>query len=181
MQESFVVIVHNVRSAHNVGSIFRTADGAGVEKIYLTGYTPCPHLLRESVAGEPAPYDYLTKAEKTLAKTALGAENNIAWERCARLGPLLKRLHQDGFEIVALEQDESSVDYRDYQPKTRTALLVGNEVLGVDPKILRQCDAVIEIPMRGKKDSLNVSVAFGIASFEIKSKIERGVRTLRES
>jgi 23S rRNA (guanosine2251-2'-O)-methyltransferase len=163
MERSFVVIAHNVRSANNVGSVFRTSDGAGVEKIYLTGYTPAPATEKDA---------YLTQAHKTLAKTALGAEKNIPWEKHARLAPVLAKLRKEGFEIVALEQDRKSTDYRRYEPAKKTALLLGNEVRGIDRKVLNQCDAIIEIPMRGKKNSLNVSVAFGIASFEIRSKME---------
>lgn len=158
MKSMFVVIVHNVRSAHNVGSIFRTSDGAGVEKLYLTGYTPAPATDKDV---------YLTQAHKTLAKTALGAEKNISWEKGTRLAPVLTKLKQEGFEIIALEQDKNSMDYREYKPKGKTALLVGNEVKGVDKKVLGQCDRVIEIPMHGKKNSLNVSVAFGIAAYHV--------------
>ncbi len=159
---SFIVIFHNIRSAYNVGAMFRTADGAGAEKIFLTGYTQTPYIAQDV---------YLTPAHKTLAKTALGAEKNVVWEKRARLKPLLNQLKREGFGIVALEQSKKSLDYRIYKPKLKVALLVGNEVLGLDKKILKQCDSVIEIPMRGKKNSLNVAVAFGIASFEIAGKI----------
>lgn len=160
---SFVVIAHDIRSAHNVGSVFRTSDGAGVEKIYLTGYTPTP-ATPETV--------YLTRAHKDLAKTALGAEKNIPWEYHADVVPVLEKLKEDGYTIVALEQSESSIDYRDFVPTEKTALIVGNEVGGVEKMILDQCDAIIEIPMRGRKNSLNVSVAFGIAVFEMRSRME---------
>jgi tRNA G18 (ribose-2'-O)-methylase SpoU len=160
---SFVIIVYNIRSAHNIGSIFRTSDGSGVEKLFLTGYTPTP-ATQETV--------YLTRSHKDFAKTALGAEKNIPWECVEDIVPLLKKLKAQGYGIVALEQSEKSIDYRAYQPPQKVALIIGNEVLGVDADILRQCDNILEIPMRGQKNSLNVSVAFGIAAFEIKSKME---------
>lgn len=167
---SFAVILHNIRSAYNVGAMFRSADGAGVEKIYLTGYSASPYA-GERVNGSGGPYP--TKAERELAKTALGAEKNIVWAKKPRPGLLLKQLKKEGFEIVALEQSGESADYRTYKPRgTRVALLAGNEVRGLNKKILGQCDKIISIPMRGKKESLNVSVAFGIACFEIASKME---------
>ncbi|MDD5084109.1 MAG: RNA methyltransferase [Candidatus Moranbacteria bacterium] len=160
---SYIVIAHNIRSAHNVGSLFRTADGTGVDKIFLTGYTPMP-ATKETI--------YLTRAHKDLAKTALGAEKNIVWEHREDVLALLKALKKDGYQIIALEQSEKSVDYRAYRPSKKIALIAGNEVRGVDADILDQCDAILEIPMRGQKNSLNVSVAFGIAAFEIRSKME---------
>lgn len=161
---AFVVIVHNIRSAHNVGSIFRTSDGAGVEKIFLTGYTPTP-------ATEITVYQ--TRAHKDLAKTALGAEKNISWEYSEEVLSVLENLRKGGYRIVALEQDEKSVDYRAYQPGEKTALILGTEVNGVEKDLLAVSDAIIELPMRGQKNSLNVSVAFGIAAFELKSKLEK--------
>lgn len=161
--KKLVLIIHNVRSAHNVGSLFRTADGAGVDHIILSGYTPTP--VKENTS-------YPTKAQKELAKTALGAEKNVLWEKKVSLGRIFAKLHQEKFEIVALEQHEKSIDYLKYVPKKNVALLVGNEVRGVDAKILKQCDVIIEIPMRGKKNSLNVSVATGIALYQIMSTIE---------
>lgn len=160
---SFIVIAHNIRSAHNIGSIFRTSDGCGVEKIFLTGYTPTP-ATKETV--------YLTRSHKDFAKTALGAEKNVSWESFEDIERLLVQLKSDGYQVVALEQHENSVDYRAYQPSDKVALIVGNEVDGVDTGLIEQCDTVLEIPMRGQKNSLNVSVAFGIAAFEIKSKME---------
>ena len=174
----FVVILHNIRSAYNVGACFRTADGAGVEKIYLTGYSACPYFAQTR---NEIKLPHLTKAQRELAKTALGAEKNILWEKHKRLAPILKQLKKEGFEIVALEQSDESIDYRDYKvldnKGRKVALLAGNEVRGVDKKILKQCDKIIEIPMRGKKNSLNVSVAFGIASFEIAGKMGRTAST----
>ena len=162
-----IAILHNIRSAHNVGSIFRTADGAGITKMYLTGYTPRP--FRKGWRGAVFP----TKAEKELAKTALGAEQNMAWEYRRSLRAVWERVYREGYRMVAIEQLPGSVAYDAYHPEGKTALLMGNEVRGIDPKTLKKCDVVLEIPMRGQKNSLNVSVAFGIASYAIASTMER--------
>ncbi len=158
MPNKFYLILHNIRSAYNVGSIFRTADGVGIEKIYLTGYSPTPADGSET---------YKTKAQKMLAKTALDAEKNVSWEKFKNLNDLIKKLKKEKFKIVALEQDKKSIDYKKFKPEFPLALIVGNEVKGLDKRILKKCDKIIEIPMRGKKNSLNVSVAAGIAGYEI--------------
>lgn len=166
-EKRLILIIHNVRSAHNAGSMFRTADGAGAEKIYLTGYTPVP----------PRPDSlYLTTAEKAFQKTALGAETYIPWEKRVSLANVITTLKKKGYEIVALEQDERSRKCTSYRPKKSVALIVGNEVRGLDKKILDQCDVLIEIPMRGQKNSLNVSVAAGIALYQIMGTMEKGGR-----
>ena len=157
------MIAHNIRSAHNIGSIFRTSDGCGVEKLYLTGYTPTP-ATSQTV--------YLNRSHKDLAKTALGAEKNIAWESVEDVNDVMTKLKQEGYQIVALEQSEKSIEYRAYIPHQKIALVLGNEVEGVENALIESADVILEIPMRGKKNSLNVSVAFGIAAFEIRSKIE---------
>ena len=153
MLEKFVLILPNIRSAHNVGAMFRTADGAGVDKIYLTGYTPCP----------PPP---------RLDKVSLGAEKWMPWEYVKQTGSLLKKLREKGYNIVALEQTSSSRSVYKWSPKFPLALIVGNEKTGVTKSMLKYCDASVEIPMRGKKQSLNVSVAAGIAMFYISSRID---------
>lgn len=153
-----VLVLHDIRSAHNVGAMFRTADGAGVSEIILSGYTPTPPK-KDAL--------YLTDADKAMKKTALGAEESMPWKKVASLTRLLNRLKKDGYERVALEQDARSVDYQKYRPKKNVALVVGNEVLGVDAKTLKRCDVILEIPMYGKKNSLNVSVATGIALYQI--------------
>lgn len=162
--KKIVLVMHNIRSAHNAGSMFRTADGAGVTEIILSGYTPCPP--KKDVL-------YLTDADKAMKKTALGAEISVPWKKVASLSHCLTRLKGEGYDVVALEQSEKSISYRKYKPSPMVALLVGNEVGGVDKKILKRCDAVLEIPMRGKKNSLNVSVAAGIALYQITSTIEK--------
>lgn len=150
-----VLIIDNIRSLHNVGSIFRTADGAGVKKIYLLGITP-------------EPTDFLGRVREPIAKVALGAEQVIPWEKSSSFARLAKKLRADGYSICALEQAEVSVDYRKLPKKVqKIALVLGNEVGGVSPKILRSSDFILEIPMIGKKESLNVSVSAGIALFRL--------------
>lgn len=146
------VILHNIRSCYNVGSIFRTSDAFGVEKIYLGGYTPNP------------------EKDRAIAKTALGAEKSVKWEAVWHTNKLIERLKKERIRVVALEQSSQSKNLQKHKPKFPCALVVGNEVRGLSKAILSHCDEVIEIPMLGKKESLNVSVAFGIATFSINSK-----------
>lgn len=154
------IIAHNIRSAHNVGAIFRTCDGAGAAKIYLSGYTPEP-------ASQDKKEDEKTKAEKMLGKTALGAENSVPWERVESLDRLLLDLEKKKVSVVALEKTDASMPMNDFEMKFPMALILGNEVDGVSDEILQQCDGIMELPMRGKKESLNVSVAAGIAIYGI--------------
>ncbi|MFC1721086.1 RNA methyltransferase [Patescibacteria group bacterium] len=153
-KNNFYVILHNIRSAYNVGAIFRTADAVGVSKIYLSGYTPIPT-------------DKFGRIRKDIAKTALGAEKNVPWEYYKQIGPLVAKLKKEKVYMIALEQSEKSIDYRKVKTKENTALVLGNEVRGVSKQILEKCDTVVEIPMKGKKESLNVSVAAGVAMFEL--------------
>ncbi len=147
-------MLHDIRSVHNAGAIFRTADAVGVSKIYLTGYTP-------------APLDKFKRERSDIAKSALGAEKNIPWEQVKNPLPLLKRLKKEKFFIVGLEQDKKSVDYKKFTPRKKTVLVLGNEVKGMSKKLRDSCDALIEIPMRGVKESLNVSVAAGVALYRL--------------
>ena len=148
------LILHNIRSSHNVGSIFRTADGAGVKKIYLTGYTP-------------EPYDIFGKLRRDFQKTALGAEKYLEWEKEKNITSLIKRLKSGGTQIIALEQSKKSVNLKTFKSRSVSALIVGNEVKGLSKSILSHCDKIIEIPMRGRKESLNVSVAAGVYLFRL--------------
>lgn len=165
MSHKLFLIVHDIRSAHNVGAMFRTADGAGVARVFVSGYTQAP--------AEPGK-QWMTNAEKSLAKTALGAERSVPWERASDIHELVGRLRSEGISIVALETGESSIDYRSFVPEGNVALIVGNETEGVDRELLRLCDDVISLPMRGVKRSLNVSVAAGIALFSLMSTMEGG-------
>lgn len=148
MKQQLFVVVDNVRSVENVGSIFRTADALAVDKIYVCGISPTP------------------KHEK-LAKTALGAERTVSWEYHKQTWRLLKQLKQQGIFVAALEQTANSVSLEKFKPKFPLALVVGHEVKGVSASALERADAIVEIPMHGQKESLNVAVAFGIAGYEI--------------
>lgn len=151
--EKFVLILPNVRSGHNVGAMFRTADGAGVNKIYLTGYSPCPPHPR-------------------VDKVSLGAEKAVPWEYYKQPGRLLKKLKQDGFRIIGLEQTKNSVNIYSWKPKSPLALVVGNEKTGISPNILKLCDVIVHLSMRGHKSSLNVSVVAGIAMYYIAENVK---------
>lgn len=143
---------HNVRSAYNVGALFRTADGAGVSKIFLTGYTPRPE-------------DRFGRLVHTIEKTALGAEKHIPWQYEKNPYRAIVQLKKDGWQIVGVEQDARAIDYRKFKPSEKTLFIFGNEVRGLSPALRARCDALIEIPMKGYKESLNVSVAAGIILF----------------
>ncbi len=151
------VILDNIRSIHNVGSIFRTSDALGVEKIYLCGTTPTP-------------IDRFGRDRKDLAKVALGAEKTIVWKYFEKTEDAIEILKSEGFQIIAIEQDERSIDYKEVEIEANSAIVMGEEVHGITKEVLKHCDIVAEIPMKGKKESLNVSVAFGIAGFEIFNK-----------
>ena len=152
-KEKFVILV-DIRSVFNVGSIFRTADALGVDKIFLCGCTP-------------APKDRFGRKRMDLAKVALGAEESASWEHHEDVTKLLKILKKEKVQIIALEQSPKSVDYKKIKTKGSTAIILGEEVNGISEKILNLADVIAEIPMLGKKESLNVSVAFGVAGFEI--------------
>ncbi len=147
-KREFYVVCHNIRSRENVGSVFRTGDAFGVTKIYLTGYTPSP-------------------PHHKISKTALGAESWVPWEKYGSISRLLKKLKRDGIRIIALEQSPRSGPIQKFRPRFPLALIIGSEVKGLSQKILRQADEAVEIPMLGRKESLNVAVAFGIAAYQI--------------
>jgi len=149
-----ILILPDIRSAINVGAIFRTADAVGISKIYLTGWTP-------------RPTDKFGRIQKDIAKSALGAEAWIPWEYKKTLIPLITYLKKDGYTIIAIEQDDRAIDYRKIKKEDKVAIIMGPEVTGLSKNILDKCDIIAEIPMYGKKESLNVSVACGVALFKI--------------
>ncbi len=155
-----IVIAHNIRSTHNVGAIFRTAEGFGITKIILSGYTPYPQLKKDSRLPHIS-----EKLTRQISKTALGAETIVPFEYLEE--PPIQELKKDGYRIVALEQAENSIPMASYQPAEKVALLLGEEVEGITPELLAQCQDIIEIPMVGKKESFNVSVAAGIALYAL--------------
>lgn len=149
----FVVICNDIRSTHNVGSIFRTSDGAGVDRIYLCGITPVP-------------------PRSDINKVSLGAENFVPFEYRKSAKRLIKNLKQRGYTIVALENRiGKTIDYRRFKPTFPLALVVGSETIGIRDSVLSLADHSISIPMYGKKESLNVSVAFGIAIYQLTAHI----------
>ena len=146
------VILHNVRSAHNVGSIFRTSDGAGVSKLYLSGYTP-------------APIDRFGRSVPEIVKTSLGASGTVPWESVPNTEEIIDSLQKEGIRIIAVEQHERAVPFYDLGEKIDVAYLFGNEIEGIPSSICERADEVVCIPMHGIKESLNVSVAAGIILF----------------
>ena len=153
MEKELFLIIHNVRSAHNVGSLFRTADGMGVSKVFLTGYTG-------------APVDRFNRKDTKIAKVSLGAEDIVPWEK-RDITELITEFKKNGVEVVALEQTARSVPLHTYKRKGAAVLIVGNEIEGVTEDVLSLCDVVVEIPMKGRKESLNVSNAGAIALWSI--------------
>lgn len=149
-----ILILENIRSAQNVGALFRTADAAGISEIYIVGYTPDP-------------LDRFGRPRSDIAKAALGAEKTIPWKHVVTISPLLKKLKKEGFQIIAIEQSKDSVDYKKIKTTDKVAFILGNEVGGVSKTALKNSDIIAEIPMKGEKESLNVSVAGGIAMFRI--------------
>ena len=144
-----VILLENIRSLHNVGSVLRTADGAGWDKVYLTGYTGTP-------------------PDRRIEKVSLGAEEFLNWSHHPDPVACAKQLKAEGYSLLALEQTSQSVNLLEYQiADENIALVVGNEVEGVTPELLAECDQHLEIPMRGQKGSLNVSIAAGVALYQL--------------
>lgn len=148
MKKDLIVLCHNIRSAYNVGSFFRTADGAGVTKLVLSGYTARP-------------------PHKGIAKVALGAEEWFPWEYVKTPGSWLKKMKKLGYHIAVLEQTTQAKDIFSWKTRWPLILIVGNEVQGVSPALQKYADTHLEIPMRGRKESLNVAMAMGIAVYSL--------------
>ena len=162
MQE-IIVIAHNIRSTHNIGSIFRTCEGFGVKRLILSGYSPAP-----AFNDDPRLPHITRKLTSQIHKTALGAETIVPFEYS--LEPPLDVLKQEGYRLVALEQSKDSILLPAYDPPKKIALLLGEEVFGIESSLLQRCDDTVEIPMSGKKESFNVSVATGIALYGLTSR-----------
>lgn len=143
------LILDDIRSIYNVGSAFRTADAARVGEIVLAGFTPGPDTHPERIQ-----------------KTALGAQQSVPWRRVKRAGDAAKKMRARGAQVIALETGDDAVDYRAFKPRWPLVVVVGNEVKGVSNSMSHNVDAVVRIPMRGTKESLNVSVALGVALYE---------------
>lgn len=157
---SIIIIAHNLRSTHNVGSLLRTAEGLGVTAVYLTGYTPypthtadvrLPHLSR--------------KINHNISKTALGAELSVAWQYQTDINGLIYVLREQGYVIAALEQTNTALLLPAYKPPERIAIIIGREVEGIEPAVLALTDLQLEIPMMGQKESFNVVQAAAMALY----------------
>ncbi|HUQ67787.1 MAG TPA: RNA methyltransferase [Flavitalea sp.] len=151
-----IVVLDNVRSMHNVGSVFRTADAFLISGIWLCGYTPRP-------------------PHRDIHKTALGATETVAWQYAEKTTEAVHGLKQEGFKIFAVEQVEKSIPLHEfsYTNAGKTAVIFGNEVTGIDQEVLKLCDGSIEIPQFGMKHSLNISVAAGIVLWELAGKTQK--------
>jgi 23S rRNA (guanosine2251-2'-O)-methyltransferase len=160
--KNIVLIAHNIRSTHNVGSLLRTAEGLGISHVYLTGYTPYPLL-----ANDPRLPHLSRKISSQIEKTALGAEKFLSLSVESDVNSVIAQLKAEGFSIVALEQNDKSVDLKDFKAPAKMALVVGREVEGIEPEVLDLCDTVIEIPMRGLKESFNVVQAAAMALYSL--------------
>lgn len=152
--EKAILVLPDIRSSQNVGSLFRTADSCGIDFIYIVGITP-------------APLDQFGRPNKDIAKTALGAEQSIPWKKVSSLSVLITKFKKEGVQTIAIEQAEHSIDYKKVKVRRPVAFILGNEVEGLPKSILDKVDIVAEIPMKGMKESLNVSVAGGIALFRM--------------
>ncbi|MFA6919079.1 MAG: RNA methyltransferase [Patescibacteria group bacterium] len=150
MEKKVYVILDNIRSLHNVGSIFRTSDALGVAKIYLCGITGTPE-------------------QKGVLKVSLGAENAVSWEHHQHAWRVVENLKKQGVQIISLELGDKSINIKKFKPKFPCVLIVGNEVNGVSPALLKRSDIIVKIPMHGIKESMNVAVAYGIATYSIKN------------
>jgi len=160
---SIVLIVHDVRSAHNVGSLFRLADGFGVTKMHLTGITPYPEAPNDKRLPHVA-----QRVGRQIHKTALGAENNLPWEHTATPQSVIKRLKSEDYQIIALEQTAKALPITEYKGKEPVALLVGNEINGLPPRLLQKADLHLQIPMLGFKESHNAAIAASIALYHLR-------------
>lgn len=147
-----IVILNHIRSLYNVGSIFRTADGLGVQKIYLCGITPIP-------------------PDTQISKTALGAEKTVEWKFFEKAVDAVRQAKKEGFQVVLLEQTRTSVPYQQFVPEGPVCLVLGNENQGISDELVRLADQAVEIEMAGLKNSLNVSVAFGIVGYDLRHKL----------
>lgn len=160
MSSNLTVIAHNLRSTYNVGSIFRTCEGFGVNQLILSGYTPYPKLDKGDLR---LPHES-AKISRQIHKTALGAETIVPFDYVIDIHVWIREY---GGTVVALEQTPSSVPLSSYRPEGEVALLLGEEVSGISPELLELCEIAVEIPMKGQKESFNVSVACGIALYAL--------------
>lgn len=158
-----ILLLNDIRSTHNVGSLLRTAECMGVNKVIFTGYTPYPQADND----KRLPH-IVRKLNKDIAKTALGTETMISWKNENDITSVIKDLRDKNYQIIALEQNPRSIPLSNLEPADKVALLIGSEVEGVDPPLLALCDTIVEIPQYGKKESLNVVQATAIALYALR-------------
>ena len=151
---SHILIIHDIRSVHNVGALFRTADSVGIDRIIISGYSPMP-------------LDRFGRVRSDMAKSALGAELSVPWEYSENIIETLSQLKSNGYVVVGLEQDPRSVDYKTIIKSENMVFLPGTETTGLPPELLQLCNIIAEIPMHGIKESLNVSVSAGILLYRV--------------
>ncbi len=163
MHTSISIIAHNIRSTHNVGSILRTADGFGVDKVFITGYSPYP----KATSDQRLPH-IAEKLDKQIDKTSLGAQHSVPWEHRDDPYEIISELRSGGTKIIGLEQSPTSVPLPEFEVPQNVAILLGEEVSGIEANLLELCDKVVEIPMFGKKESFNVSVATAICLYRFR-------------
>jgi 23S rRNA (guanosine2251-2'-O)-methyltransferase len=161
--QKIILIAHNLRSTHNVGSLLRTCEGLGVSKVILTGYTPYPKAKEDP----RLPHEAI-KTAKQIHKTALGAEELISWEHSDDIFEVIKDLRVEGYKIIALEQAVGSILLPELTVRGKVALIVGREVEGLESEVMDVCDLVTEIPMVGKKESFNVTQASAMALYQLR-------------
>lgn len=150
MKKEIVLIAHDIRSAYNIGSMFRTADGAGVKKIILGGYSATPNHPK-------------------VAKTSLGSENFVPWEKCQQTWRKIEQLKKQGYQIIALETSKRAKNIFKFKPEFPCAIIVGNEIRGLSRNVIARSDKLVQIPMHGQKGSLNVAIAAGVALYKLKN------------
>ena len=160
-----ILIINDIRSSHNVGALLRTADSMNVEKIIFSGYSPYPKIQND----DRLPH-IISKLTKDISKTALGAEKYLKLEYAPDILSTLADLKRYGYAVISLEQADNSIDIHELSPGEKSVLVIGNELEGVDKQILELSDTIIEIPMLGKKESLNVASATAIALYLIRYK-----------
>lgn len=163
MDRQIILVAHDIRSCHNVGSLLRTADGLGVEKVYLSGYTPYPAMRGDGRLPHEA-----AKINRQISKTALGAEKSVNWEYAKKIDDVFEKLKSQGFPVVALEQAPNSKNLADFKPPAKIALIIGNEITGLSSKLMAVSSGLIEIPMLGAKESFNVAQAAAMALYHLR-------------
>src|SRR5579872_6885656 len=160
--KKLVIIAHDIRSSHNIGSILRTGAGFNIHHIYLTGYSPYPSQKDDKRLKHLA-----DRIDRRIKKTSLGAEGMIGWSHWEDVASLIKKLKDEGYLIAALEQTKAARDIRFFKPEDKLALVLGSEIGGVGQPLLNQCDIHLKIPMPGQKDSFNVAVSAAIAIYQL--------------